>query len=176
MDHEIKNAKRGKKALMIIKMNSLVDEEMMEKLYEASQAGVTIKLIIRSICSLKPGVPELSENIEVVSIVDKYLEHSRIFYFYHGGNERVYISSADWMVRNLDRRIEVTCPVYDPEIKRELKKMLKIQLKDNVKARVIDEIQDNKYIQDGGKKIRAQDSYYNYLKRRNSQLKRMKKS
>ncbi|MCF8335485.1 MAG: polyphosphate kinase 1 [Bacteroidales bacterium] len=176
IDHEIKNAKRGKKAYMIIKMNSLVDEEMMEKLYEASQAGVIIKLIIRSICSLKPGVPGLSDNIEAISIVDKFLEHSRIFYFYHGGNEKVYISSADWMVRNLDRRIEVTCPVYDPEIKRELKKMLRIQLRDNVKARIIDDVQDNKYVRDENKKvIRAQDAYYFYLKRRRSQIENLKK-
>jgi polyphosphate kinase len=175
IDHEIKNARRGKKAYMIIKMNSLVDEEMMDKLYEASQAGVTIKLIIRGICSLKPGVPGLSENIEAISIVDKFLEHSRIFYFYHGGNERVYISSADWMVRNLDRRIEVTCPVYDPEIKRELKKMLRIQLQDNVKARILDDVQNNKYVQNNEKRVRAQDAYYYYLKRRKSQIDNQKK-
>ena len=170
IDHEIRNAARGKKAYMIIKMNSLVDEEMMEKLYEASQAGVEIKLIIRGICSLKPGVPGLSENIEATSIVDKFLEHSRIFYFYHGGNERLYISSADWMVRNLDRRIEVTCPVYDKEIKRELKRMLKLQLSDNVKARILDDVQDNKYITTNDREIRAQDAYYYYLKRRKSQI------
>jgi polyphosphate kinase len=170
IDHEIKNAREGKKALMIIKMNSLVDEQMMEKLYEASQAGVEVKLIIRGICSLKPGVPGLSENIEAISIVDKFLEHSRIFYFYHGGNERVYISSADWMVRNLDRRIEVTCPVYDKEIRRELKQMLKIQLDDNVKARILDDEQDNKYVRNDKKPIRAQEAYYYYLKRRKGQM------
>jgi len=170
IDHEIKNAREGKEALMIIKMNSLVDEQMMEKLYEASQAGVKIKLIIRGICSLKAGVPGLSDNIEAVSIVDKFLEHSRIFYFYHGGNEKVYISSADWMVRNLDRRIEVTCPIYDKEIKRELKQMLKIQLSDNVKARILDDVQDNKYVRNHDKPVRAQDAYYHYLKRRRGQL------
>mgnify|MGYP006275798543 CR=1 FL=1 len=170
INHEIKNARQGKKARMIIKMNSLVDEEMMAKLYEASQAGVDIKLIIRGICSLKPGIPGLSENIEAISIVDKYLEHSRIFYFYHGGKEKIYISSADWMVRNLDRRIEVTCPVYASDIKGELKKMLHIQLSDNVKARVLDEVQDNKYVLDKGKPVRAQEAYYYYLKRRKSQI------
>ncbi|MFP4620735.1 MAG: polyphosphate kinase 1 [Bacteroidales bacterium] len=176
IDHEIKNAKRGKKAYMIIKMNSLVDEEMMEKLYEASQAGVEIKLIIRGICSLKPGVPGLSDNIEAISIVDRFLEHSRIFYFYHGGNEKLYISSADWMVRNLDRRIEVTSPVYDPEIKRELKKMLRIQLRDNVKARILDDVQYNKYVRnDDDKRMRAQDAYYHYLKRRKSQIENRKR-
>ncbi len=170
IDNEINYANEGKKALMIIKMNSLVDEEMMDKLYEASQAGVKIKLIIRGICSIKPGVPGLSENIEAISIVDKFLEHSRIFYFYNGGEESVYISSADWMVRNLDRRIEVTCPVYDPEIKRELIQMLNIQLKDNVKARILDEVQDNKYVQNSYKRVRAQNAYYYYLKNRKKRL------
>ncbi len=170
IDHEIKNAREGKKAYMIIKMNSLVDEGMMEKLYEASQAGVRVKLIIRGICSLKPGVPGLSENIEAISIVDKFLEHSRIFYFYHGGNEKLYISSADWMVRNLDRRIELTCPIYDSEVKRELKQQLKIQLNDNVKARILDDVQDNKYVRNNGKPVRAQEAYYHYLKRRKGQI------
>lgn len=172
INQEIKNAKEGQKALMIIKMNSLVDEEMMDKLYEASQAGVKVKLIIRGICSIKPGVPGLSENIEAISIVDKFLEHSRIFYFYNGGKESVYISSADWMVRNLDRRIEVTSPVYDPEIKKELKQMLMIQLSDNTKARILDELQDNKYVNNDQKATRAQDAYYYYLKRRCQNSKR----
>jgi polyphosphate kinase len=170
IDNEINNANEGKKALMIIKMNSLVDEEMMDKLYEASQAGVKIKLIIRGICSIKPGIPGLSDNIEAISIVDKFLEHSRIFYFYNDGEESVYISSADWMVRNLDRRIEVTCPVYDPEIKRELIQMLQIQLKDNVKSRIIDEVQDNKYVQNNEKRIRAQNAFYYYLKNRKKRI------
>src|SRR6056297_2288651 len=170
IDKEIKNAQKGKKAYMIIKINSLVDEEMMNKLYEASQAGVKINLIVRGICSIKPGIPGLSENIKAISIVDKYLEHSRILYFYDGGKESMYISSADWMVRNLDRRIEVTCPVYDPEIKKELKQMLKIQLADNVKARILDEVQDNKYVKKNTEKsVRAQDGYYYYLKRRQNQ-------
>jgi len=170
IDYEIRNAKAGEKALMIIKMNSLVDEEMIDKLYEASQAGVEVKLIIRGICSLKAGVKGLSDNIEAISIVDKFLEHSRIFYFYDGGKESVYISSADWMVRNLERRIEVTCPVYDPDIKRELKHMLQIQLKDNIKARVLDEFQNNKYVQNNYKPVRAQNEFYNYLKRRQKHI------
>jgi len=170
IDKEIRNAKAGENAFMIIKMNSMVDEEMMDKLYEASQAGVKIQLIIRGICSIKPGVPGLSDNIEAISIVDKFLEHSRIFYFYDGGKESIYISSADWMVRNLDRRIEVTCPVYDPEIKRELIQMLQIQLKDNVKARILDEIQDNKYVINNHKSVRAQDAFYYYLKKRKKRI------
>ncbi|MFP4526542.1 MAG: polyphosphate kinase 1 [Bacteroidales bacterium] len=170
IDKEIKNAKKGDKALMILKINSLVDEGMMDKLYEASQAGVKIRLIIRGVCSLKPGIKGLSENIEAISIVDKFLEHSRIFYFYNGGKESVYISSADWMVRNLDRRIEVTAPIYDSEIKKELLQMLDIQWKDNVKARLLDDKQDNKYVRNNEKPVRAQDDFYYYLKRRYNHL------
>lgn len=166
INFEIVQAKNKKRALMIVKMNSLVDEEMIEKLYEASNAGVKIRLIIRGACSLKPGIEGLSENIEVISIIDRFLEHSRIFYFYHGGDELVYISSADWMVRNLDNRIELTCPVYDKEIKKELKHMLKIQLKDNVKARVLDQKQVNNYIRNEKQKVRAQIAYYQFIKRK----------
>lgn len=166
IDFEIDQAKNNKRALIIVKMNSLVDEEMIEKLYEASNAGVRIRLIIRGACSLKPGIEGLSENIEVISIVDRFLEHSRIFFFYHGGDELVYISSADWMVRNLDNRIELTCPVYDKEIKKELKHMLKIQLKDNVKARILDQKQVNNYIRNEKQKVRAQIAYYQYMKRK----------
>ena len=166
IDFEINNAKQKKRAFMIVKMNSLVDEEMIEKLYEASDAGVRIRLIIRGACSLKPGIEGLSDNIEVISIVDRFLEHSRIFYFYHDGDELMYISSADWMVRNLDNRIELTCPIYDNEIKKELKHMLKIQLKDNIKARILDEKQVNDYIKNDKQKVRSQIAYYQYLKRK----------
>lgn len=166
INFEIDQAKKGKRALMIVKMNSLVDEEMIKKLYEASNAGVRIRLIIRGACSLKPGIEGLSKNIEVISIVDRFLEHSRIFYFYHGGDELVYISSADWMVRNLDNRIELTCPIYDQEIKKELKHMLKIQLKDNVKARILDQKQVNKHVRNDKQKVRAQIAYYQYMKRK----------
>lgn len=166
IDFEIDQAKNKKRALMIVKMNSLVDKEMIEKLYEASNAGVRIRLIIRGACSLKPGIEGLSENIEVISIIDRFLEHSRIFYFYHGGDDLVYISSADWMVRNLDNRIELTCPVYDKEIKKELKHMLKIQLKDNVKARILDQKQVNSYVRNNKQKVRAQIAYYQFLKRK----------
>lgn len=166
IDYEINNAKEGKRAGMIIKLNSLVDETMMNKLYEASQAGVQIKLIVRGICSIKPGIKGLSENITAISIVDKYLEHSRILYFYHGGKDLMFISSADWMVRNLDNRIEVTAPVYDPEVKKELKQMLKIQLKDNVKARILDSELKNTHVTNDKKPTRAQEAYYHYLRRR----------
>jgi len=171
IDDEIFNAKQKKKAFCIIKINSLVDETLIDKLYEASNAGVRIKLIIRGSCALKPGIKGLSENIEAISIIDRFLEHSRIFYFYHGGEEKIYISSADWMVRNLDNRIELTCPIYDEEIKKELKHMLKIQLKDNVKARILDEKQQNLYVRNNKPKIRTQTAYYEFLKRKIAQTK-----
>lgn len=165
INKEIKNAKAGKPAHIILKMNNLVDMEMIGKLYQASNAGVEIKLIVRGICSLIPGIEGMSENIEAISIVDRYLEHSRIFVFCNGGDELYYFSSADWMTRNLDYRVEVTCPVYDKDLQQELRKMLDIQLKGNVKARIIDEFQTNKYKRTRSRvKVRSQVAFYNYLK------------
>lgn len=165
IDNEIKNAAAGKDAKIILKMNSLEDERMIKRLYEASQAGVKIKLLVRGICCLKPGVTGLSENIEAVSIIDRFLEHGRIFLFHNGGDEIIYLSSADWMKRNLSRRVETAFPVYDEALKEQLKKVLKIQLNDNVKARVLDTKQGNKYKKDTSEtKIRAQIEIYNYLK------------
>jgi polyphosphate kinase len=146
IENEIKFARAGKKAEIIIKINTLVDKEMIYKLYQANNAGVKIILIIRGACSLIPGIPGMSENIQAISIVDKFLEHSRIFIFHNGGEELYYISSADWMVRNLDRRIEIACPIYDKEIQAEIKDMIDIQLRDNVKSRIINEDQDNQYV------------------------------
>jgi polyphosphate kinase len=134
IDREIENAQAGRPARITAKMNSLSNQEMIDKLYEASQAGVTIELIIRGVCCLRPGVPGLSEKIRVVSILDRYLEHSRILAVAAGGNEEVYISSADWMTRNLTRRVEVMCPVYDPALRRMLMNLLQMNLHDNVKA------------------------------------------
>jgi polyphosphate kinase len=163
--NEMKNVKAGKEAWIILKMNSLIDPEMMFKLYEAAQAGVKIKLIVRGIFGMKTGIPGLSENIEGVSIVDKYLEHSRIFVFANNGDQRYFISSADWMPRNLNRRIEVAIPIYDPEIQRELMEMLLIQLKDNSKARILDQDLQNNYQRIyPGMKFRAQEDYYNYIR------------
>ena len=125
----------GERAHIVAKLNSLVDTQMIDALYAASQAGVTVKLNIRGICCLRPGVSGLSENIEVISIVDRYLEHARIFYFFHGGDERVFISSADWMPRNLDRRIELLIPIEHPGSKRRLIRILDTYFRDNVKAR-----------------------------------------
>ncbi len=165
IDNEINNAKTGKEAYIILKLNSLVDKEIIYKLYQANNAGVKISLIIRGICSLIPGIKGMSENIKAISIVDKYLEHSRIIIFCNGGNELYYISSADWMTRNLDRRIEIACPIYDKEIQQELKDMIDIQLKDNVKARIINEEQNNHYLKSGSKrKLRSQIELYKYYK------------
>jgi polyphosphate kinase len=167
IDQEIANAKKGKKAYMILKMNSLIDQIMIDKLYEASGAGVKIQLIIRGIFGLKTGDLQLSKNIEAISIVDKYLEHTRVMLFSNGGKDDIYISSADWMPRNLDRRIEVACPIYSPEIRTELKELLRIQLRDNTKARVLDsELSNNYNNQNNSTKYRAQVDYHNYIKKR----------
>jgi polyphosphate kinase len=118
---------------------------MIMKLYQANNAGVRIQLIVRGICSLIPGIKGMSENIEAISIVDKYLEHSRIFVFANGGDELYYLSSADWMTRNIDHRIEVSTPVFDRDLQQELRHIIDTQLRDNVKARIIDERQSNHY-------------------------------
>ena len=164
--HEINNAEAGKKAYIILKLNSLADKDLIKKLYQASSAGVKIKLIIRSNCSLIPGVKKLSENIEVISIVGRLLEHARIFVFCNGGDEKIYISSADWMFRNFDQRSETAVPIYDKKIKKELKTILNFQLSDNVKARVLDKTQSNNYKlrSENEKKIRSHDEIYNYFK------------
>ncbi len=164
---EIKNAKSGKEAWIFIKLNNLVDSEVIDKLYEASQAGVKVKLIVRSMFSLIPGVEGMSENIKAISIVDKFLEHSRIFIFCNDGDEKYYISSADLMPRNLDHRVEVTCPIYDKEIQEELRSFMELQWNDNVKARILNETLDNNINEnDTGRPIRAQFDFYDYLKSR----------
>ena len=164
INQEIKNAKKGKPAKIIIKLNNFNDPELIKKFYEASCAGVEIKMIVRGICSLVPGVKDLSENIDVISIVDRYLEHVRMFHFHNDGNELFFIGSADWLVRNLDRRVEVTAPIYDPEIQNNMREFLRLQLKDNVKARIIDEKGRNKYVPKKGKRIRSQTEQYKYFK------------
>ncbi|MBN2012575.1 polyphosphate kinase 1 [candidate division KSB1 bacterium] len=163
--NEIKNAKAGKEAYIWVKLNSLVDGAYINELYAASKAGVKIKMMIRGICSLVPGIEGLSDNIEVYSIVDKYLEHSRLFVFANGGDEQFFISSADWMIRNLDNRVEVAAPIYDPDIQCELKHYLEIQFRDTTKARIINQQQENLYRpQTDGKAWRTQDEMYHFLK------------
>ncbi len=166
---EIENAKLGNDAWIFVKMNSLTDHEMIKKLYEASSAGVKIRIIVRSICSLVPGINMLSENIEAISIVDKYLEHSRIFVFANNSDTKVYLSSADWMTRNLDHRSEVGVPVYDPVLKKQLIEMLEIQWNDNTKARSINVFQSNPYHHSKMKgKYKSQEEIYKYLEKNNN--------
>src|SRR5690606_15395727 len=167
IDREISNKKAGLPAYIILKMNSLTDEEVIKKLYEASNAGVKIDLIVRGMCSLVPQVAGFSENIRVRSIVDRYLEHARVWVFCNNKHEEVYLSSADLMSRNLDRRVEVTFPISDTSIKSQIRKIIDIQLKDNTKARDINIENDNRYI-DRGRKVRhhAQLETYLYFKNR----------
>lgn len=171
IEQEITNVRKGKKAYIILKMNSLIDQTMIDKLYEAARAGVKIQLIIRGIFGIKTDDPALGRNIEAISIVDKYLEHSRILLFADGGRESIYISSADWMPRNLDRRIEVACPIHSPEIKAELKELLRIQLRDNTKARILDSNLSNQYNnQNNGTRYRAQEDYYNFIRKKHQNI------
>lgn len=168
IDNEIKNAKEGKEAYMILKMNSLADEQMIAKLYQASQGGVKIKMIIRGMCCLVPGMKGVSDNIEVISIVDKYLEHARVHIYCNGGNELMYLTSADFMTRNIDNRVEVGFPIYDESIKKEIRDMIDIQLQDNTKAREINAQNTNKYRKTKTEiPYRAQIDIYNYLKYKN---------
>ena len=164
--YEIRQANAGKAAFIDVKLNSLSDPGMIQALYEASQAGVKIRLIVRGICSLVPGVPGVSDNIEVISIIDKFLEHSRIIIFCHGGREKYYIASADWMTRNLDTRVEVACPIYDAALQKELRAYFDLQWRDNVKARMITETLDNQYRQRfDAEPLRSQEAIYDYLRR-----------
>lgn len=165
IDNEIKNAKLGKPAYIIVKLNNLVDATIIKKLYQASKSGVQIKLIIRGVCSIVPGVKGLSENIEVISIVDRFLEHSRILIFCNNENELYYLTSADWMSRNLDRRVEVGCPIYDKKLQSTIKEMIETQLNDNTKSRWINTSKNNSYKPaPKGEKIRSQIELYNYFK------------
>lgn len=159
---EAENARQGKKAKIIAKINSLVDEGIINELYEASIAGVEIQLLVRGICCLRPGIKDLSENITVKSIVGRYLEHSRIFYFYNCGEEQLYMSSADWMGRNLDRRVEVLFPVEDPDILLKVKEILQVCMKDTTKARILDKDGEYKKIDKRGKSVlNSQDFFSN---------------
>lgn len=157
IDRETEHAKAGKKAWITVKMNNLVDAGMIRKLYEASTAGVKVKLLIRGICSLIPGVKGMSENIEVYSIVGRFLEHSRILVFGNDGQPEYFISSADWMTRNLDYRVEVSAPIYDPKLQSELQHYLDIQMNDRVKLRKLDRDLSNQYVKDDSRKDSAAD-------------------
>lgn len=167
LHREIKNAKEGKPAGITLKMNSLSDETLINLLYEAAKAGVKLKLIIRGIFCMLTENKKFIKPVKAISIIDEYLEHARVFIFHNEGNEKVFISSADWMVRNLDHRVEATCPINDPNIKKVLKNILEIQLSDNVKARILDNDLSNRYVRDKGhKRVRSQVEIYNYLQQK----------
>lgn len=162
INREVKNAKRGLPAYINIKLNNLVDKKLIQKLYDASQAGVKVRLIIRGICCLVPGVKGKSDNIEAISIVDRYLEHVRYFSFCNNNQPEHYLSSADWMSRNLDKRIEVTAPILDKEIQKEVADIFEIQWRDNQKARILDRTQSNKYRREEGEQHHSQPEIYAY--------------
>ena len=163
VNDEIEHALNGNDAYILLKMNSLEDKDMIKLLYRASNAGVKIKLLIRGICSLIPGIKGQSENITVISVIDRFLEHGRVYIFGNNGDEKVYIGSADWMTRNLNHRIEVVTPIYDTDHKKTIKDLLNIQLLDNVKARIIDADQKNEYVKNSNKKVQSQLATYEYF-------------
>lgn len=162
IDREIQNAMNGKPAYIKLKMNSLSDTRMIDRLYHASRAGVNIQLIVRGICCLIPGVPGMSDNIEAISIVDNFLEHSRIYIFGNNDNPEVFISSADWMTRNIDDRVEVSCPIYDEEVKQQLLDIFENYWHGNVKVRIHEKTLSNQYRPLIGEKYRAQFEMYKY--------------
>ncbi|MCH5052163.1 polyphosphate kinase 1 [Pectobacterium aquaticum] len=165
IDTEIENALADRDAGITLKVNNLVDKGLAEKLYKASAAGVKINLLVRGMCSLIPNLPGISENIQVISILDRYLEHDRVYVFNNGGDKKVYLSSADWMTRNIDYRIEVAVEILDPILKNRVLETLDILFSDTVKARVIDKESSNRYVSRGNKrKVRAQNAIYDYIK------------
>lgn len=171
IEREINNAKVGKPSGIYLKLNAITDKEMIDQLYRASCAGVKIRMIVRGTCVLVPQIANLSENIYVTSIVDQYLEHARVYIFENDGKKDTYISSADWMPRNLDNRIEVGVKIFDPILKTTIHDIFNLQCNDNVKARIIDKDNMNNYVQRGNKKkVRAQHAIYDYLKQMESSV------
>ncbi|MCW2477594.1 polyphosphate kinase 1 [Candidatus Symbiopectobacterium sp. NZEC135] len=165
IDREITNAQNNLPAVITLKVNNLVDKDLAEKLYEASAAGVKINLLVRGMCSLIPSLPGISENIQVISLLDRYLEHDRVYVFHNGGDSKVYISSADWMTRNIDYRIEVAAEILDPALKKQILDTLDLLFSDTVKARIVDKELSNRYVARGNRrKVRAQTAIYEYLK------------
>lgn len=163
IDKEIEEARKGNRSHILVKVNSLSDKTLIKKLYEAAENGVKIELIVRGIyCAMQQE--SFKQPIRAISIVDEYLEHARVFYFYHGGKEHMYISSADWMTRNLDFRIEASVRIKDKTIRKQLLTMLNIQLADNVKARIHDNELSNAYVRNDKAPFRSQIEIYKYLK------------
>ncbi len=176
IDNEIANAKAGKKASLTLKVNNLVDKGLVNKIYAASTSGVEIKMIIRGMCSLVPGIEGVSDNIKIISIVDRFLEHPRVVITHNDGDPQVYISSADWMTRNIDHRIEVGAPVRDERLKQRIIDIINIHFTDTVKARWIDKEMSNNYVPRGNrKKVRSQIAIYDYLKNVEKQTKNQKR-
>ena len=163
IETEIKHAKNGKPASMTLKMNSLSDESLIMKLNEAAKVGVELNLIVRGIFCMRSQSKKYEKPVNAISIVDEYLEHARVWVFHNNGKEKVYISSADWMVRNLDHRVEASCLITDPQLKQELIDILEIQLSDNVKARRLNNELSNEYVNSGKKRMRSQVETYKYL-------------
>ncbi|MFD2164670.1 polyphosphate kinase 1 [Thalassotalea euphylliae] len=164
VDNEIALAQENKVGAITLKVNNLVDKGLIDRLYKASAAGVKIRMIIRGMCSLVPGISGVSDNIDIISIVDQFLEHPRVMVFNNDGDQQVYISSADWMERNIDQRVEVGCPIYDPVLKTRIIDVLNLQFQDNQKARIINATQDNTYVKAGKQEpIRSQMAIYDYL-------------
>lgn len=166
IDKEVQYVEKGSQGKITIKINNLADKQLIDRLYFAAQQGVKIRIIVRGMCSLLSGLPQLNNNIRIISIVDRFLEHPRVMVFGNNGNEKVYISSADWMTRNLDHRIEVAVPIYDEKLKQLLIDILELQFKDRTKARLIDSEQKNNYVRRGNrKKIRSQIAIHDLLKK-----------
>ena len=165
IDREIELAETGRRGRILIKVNNLADTDLVTKLYEANRAGVQIDACVRGMCTLIPGIPGLSDRIRVISIVDRFLEHPRVAVFYNEGDPEVFISSADWMTRNLDNRVEVATPIYDTDHKKTIIDLMELQFKDTTKARWIDEDQTNPYVNRGNRrKVRTQMTTYHYIK------------
>ena len=166
IDDEIALVERGKQGRITLKVNNLVDKQLVDHLYFAARRGVKIRIIVRGMCSLVPTTTSAHDNIRIISIVDRFLEHPRVMVFHNNGDEKVYISSADWMTRNLDHRVEVAVPIFDAKLKQLIIDILELQFKDRTKARLIDSEQKNHYVRRGNrKKIRSQIAIYDHLKK-----------
>jgi len=164
INREIKNARNKKQAAITLKLNSLSDGQLIAKLEEAAKAGVEVKMLIRGIFCMYSENKNYKKPVQAISIVDEYLEHARVMIFLNDGDEKVFISSADWMVRNIDHRVEAACPILEKEIKKEIIDLINIQLKDNIKARILDNDLENQYVNPRNKnKVRSQVEIYQYL-------------
>ena len=169
IEQEIAHKEQGKKARIRLKLNNITNYKIISKLYEASRAGVQIDMIVRGVCCLIPGVKGMSENIRVISVVDKFLEHPRVYIFENDGDPQMYISSADWMTRNIDNRVEVACPILDKDLQQELLDTFMISWNDNVKARLVNTKNQNAFVSNQAEEIRSQWATYAYYKEKLNQ-------